>query len=164
MTRIFEIHFRKFQCQNIQTKSGVSENPRTASWGSTQGFPSAGLNATFSGFLKADIHYSMIVPYCTPSQLQDFRTSSQMRNSTNGRLPAIICIQTYIKQLKGICFIFSFFESRGNVLILYHPQFVLQGTLLISKIREEYPDRVMATYSIVPSPKVSDTVVEPSSR
>ena len=36
------------------------------------------------------------------------------------------------------------------------------GTLLISKIREEYPDRVMATYSIVPSPKVSDTVVEPS--
>merc|ERR1712118_164594 len=35
------------------------------------------------------------------------------------------------------------------------------GTLLILKIREEYPDRVMATYSIVPSPKVSDTVVEP---
>jgi tubulin beta len=35
------------------------------------------------------------------------------------------------------------------------------GTLLISKIREEYPDRVMCTYSIVPSPKVSDTVVEP---
>merc|ERR1712188_352012 len=35
------------------------------------------------------------------------------------------------------------------------------GTLLISKIREEYPDRVMATHSIVPSPKVSDTVVEP---
>jgi len=35
------------------------------------------------------------------------------------------------------------------------------GTLLISKIREEYPDRIMATYSVVPSPKVSDTVVEP---
>lgn len=28
------------------------------------------------------------------------------------------------------------------------------GTLLISKIREEYPDRIMTTYSIVPSPKV----------
>ena len=28
------------------------------------------------------------------------------------------------------------------------------GTLLISKIREEYPDRVMLTFSIVPSPKV----------
>ena len=28
------------------------------------------------------------------------------------------------------------------------------GTLLISKIREEYPDRVMVTFSIVPSPKV----------
>ena len=36
------------------------------------------------------------------------------------------------------------------------------GTLLISKVREEYPDRVMMTFSIVPSPKVSDTVVEPS--
>ena len=34
------------------------------------------------------------------------------------------------------------------------------GTLLISKIREEYPDRMMCTYSVVPSPKVSDTVVE----
>jgi tubulin beta len=35
------------------------------------------------------------------------------------------------------------------------------GTLLISKIREEYPDRVMVTFSVCPSPKVSDTVVEP---
>ncbi len=35
------------------------------------------------------------------------------------------------------------------------------GTLLISKIREEYPDRIMLTFSVVPSPKVSDTVVEP---
>lgn len=28
------------------------------------------------------------------------------------------------------------------------------GTLLISKIREEYPDRIMNTYSVIPSPKV----------
>jgi len=35
------------------------------------------------------------------------------------------------------------------------------GTLLISKVREEYPDRMMCTYSVFPSPKVSDTVVEP---
>jgi len=35
------------------------------------------------------------------------------------------------------------------------------GTLLISKIREEYPDRIMETFSVIPSPKVSDTVVEP---
>uniref|UniRef100_A0A1B0F9K6 Tubulin beta chain n=1 Tax=Glossina morsitans morsitans TaxID=37546 RepID=A0A1B0F9K6_GLOMM len=35
------------------------------------------------------------------------------------------------------------------------------GTLLLSKIREEYPDRIMCTFSVVPSPKVSDTVVEP---
>uniref|UniRef100_A0A0N4ZUI9 Tubulin beta chain n=1 Tax=Parastrongyloides trichosuri TaxID=131310 RepID=A0A0N4ZUI9_PARTI len=35
------------------------------------------------------------------------------------------------------------------------------GTLLISKIREEYPDRIMSSFSVFPSPKVSDTVVEP---
>jgi hypothetical protein len=35
------------------------------------------------------------------------------------------------------------------------------GTLLISKIREEYPDRMMLTFSVFPSPKVSDTIVEP---
>merc|ERR1712048_639149 len=29
------------------------------------------------------------------------------------------------------------------------------GTLLISKVREEYPDRIMATYSVFPSPRVS---------
>jgi len=35
------------------------------------------------------------------------------------------------------------------------------GTLLISKVKEEYPDWIMETFSVVPSPKVSDTVVEP---
>ncbi|XP_077971662.1 tubulin beta-4 chain-like [Styela clava] len=35
------------------------------------------------------------------------------------------------------------------------------GTLLLSKIREEYPDRMVVSYSVVPSPKVSDAVVEP---
>eukprot|EP01156_Anaeramoeba_ignava_P005962 Anaeramoba_ignava/a347392_979.p1 GENE.a347392_979~~a347392_979.p1 ORF type:complete len:475 (+),score=167.54 a347392_979:68-1492(+) len=35
------------------------------------------------------------------------------------------------------------------------------GTLLLSRIREEHPDRMIATFSVVPSPKVSDTVVEP---
>ncbi|CAI5472282.1 unnamed protein product [Closterium sp. Yama58-4] len=35
------------------------------------------------------------------------------------------------------------------------------GTLLISKMREEFPDRMMMTFSVFPSPKVSDTVVEP---
>jgi tubulin beta len=33
--------------------------------------------------------------------------------------------------------------------------------LLVSKIREEFPDRIMSTYSVVPSPRVSDTVIEP---
>jgi len=35
------------------------------------------------------------------------------------------------------------------------------GSLLLSRIREEYPDRILSTYSVLPSPKVSDTVVEP---
>ncbi|KAI0349732.1 beta-tubulin 2 [Trametes cingulata] len=35
------------------------------------------------------------------------------------------------------------------------------GSLLLSKFREEYPDRMLSTYSILPSPKVSETVVEP---
>ncbi|CAL9206893.1 unnamed protein product [Musa hybrid cultivar] len=34
------------------------------------------------------------------------------------------------------------------------------GTLLVSKIREEYPDREMLSFSVFLSPKVSDTVVE----
>ncbi|KAJ3435645.1 tubulin beta chain [Anaeramoeba flamelloides] len=35
------------------------------------------------------------------------------------------------------------------------------GTLLITRVKEEYPDRMMSSFSIVPSPKVSDTVIEP---
>jgi len=34
------------------------------------------------------------------------------------------------------------------------------GTLLLAKLREEFPDRIMCTYSVMPSPK-ADTVVEP---
>ncbi|KAL3270715.1 hypothetical protein HHI36_021243 [Cryptolaemus montrouzieri] len=35
------------------------------------------------------------------------------------------------------------------------------GTLIMNKVREEYPDRMIYTYSVCPSPKVSDTLVEP---
>ncbi|KAL2845897.1 Tubulin/FtsZ [Aspergillus pseudoustus] len=35
------------------------------------------------------------------------------------------------------------------------------GTLLIAKVREEFPDRMMASFSVLPSPKVSNVVVEP---
>jgi len=35
------------------------------------------------------------------------------------------------------------------------------GTLLLLKLRDAYPDRILATFSVYPSPKVSDTVVEP---
>ena len=33
--------------------------------------------------------------------------------------------------------------------------------MLIYLCREEYPDKIMNTFSVMPSPKVSDTVVEP---
>ena len=35
------------------------------------------------------------------------------------------------------------------------------GTLLVAKIKEEFAERMLCTFSIFPSPKVSDTVVEP---
>ncbi|KAI5474543.1 tubulin beta-1 chain [Pseudohyphozyma bogoriensis] len=35
------------------------------------------------------------------------------------------------------------------------------GCLLISKLREEYPDSMISTFSVLPSPKISETVVEP---
>ena len=34
------------------------------------------------------------------------------------------------------------------------------GTLITAKVREEYPDRMMCTCSVIPPPKVSDTVIE----
>jgi len=33
--------------------------------------------------------------------------------------------------------------------------------LIITKIREQYPEKIMSTFSVVPSPKVSNAVVEP---
>ena len=38
-----------------------------------------------------------------------------------------------------------------------------RGTLLISKVCEELPDRTVETFSVTPSPKVSDTGAEPYS-
>lgn len=35
------------------------------------------------------------------------------------------------------------------------------GTLLVSKIREDFPDRIINTFSVIPSPKVSEVVLEP---
>jgi len=35
------------------------------------------------------------------------------------------------------------------------------GTLLLLKIRDSFPDRVSSTYTVFPSPSVSETVVEP---
>ncbi|XP_050684694.1 tubulin beta-4B chain-like [Leptidea sinapis] len=35
------------------------------------------------------------------------------------------------------------------------------GTLIINRIREEYPDRIILTFSVFPSSRVSDCVVEP---
>lgn len=35
------------------------------------------------------------------------------------------------------------------------------ATLIVSKLREEYPDRIFQSFSVFPSPKVSDIIVEP---
>ena len=35
------------------------------------------------------------------------------------------------------------------------------GTLLLSKLKEDYPDRMVMTYSVFPSANVSDTITEP---
>ena len=35
------------------------------------------------------------------------------------------------------------------------------GSLLINQLRDEYPDRIIASYPIIPSVKVSDCIVEP---
>ncbi|XP_076239479.1 tubulin beta-1 chain [Calliopsis andreniformis] len=35
------------------------------------------------------------------------------------------------------------------------------GTLLMTMLKEEYPDRILKSYSVIPSPKMSDVVVEP---
>jgi hypothetical protein len=81
---------------------------------------------------------------------------------------AISCLFTF--QQSAVCLLFSnqLLVYFSKISSLFTFQFFLgggtgsgMGTLLISKIREEYPDRIMNTYSVVPSPKVSDTVVEP---
>jgi len=35
------------------------------------------------------------------------------------------------------------------------------GTLLLAKLKEEYPDRIFNTFSVAPSASSSDTIVEP---
>lgn len=35
------------------------------------------------------------------------------------------------------------------------------GTLILGRIKDEYSDRMVSTYSVLPSPKVSETVTEP---
>ena len=35
------------------------------------------------------------------------------------------------------------------------------GSLFMTKIRDEYPDKILASFSVVPSEKISDVVVEP---
>ncbi|KAK0470232.1 Tubulin/FtsZ, GTPase domain-containing protein, partial [Desarmillaria tabescens] len=52
--------------------------------------------------------------------------------------------------LQGFQLIYSLGGGTGSGL----------GCLLLSKLREEYPDRMLATFSIMPSPKVSETVIE----
>ncbi|KAL4303434.1 hypothetical protein GQ457_10G006970 [Hibiscus cannabinus] len=64
--------------------------------------------------------------------------------------------------LQGIIFLRTFKYTRGFQVChsLGGGTGSGMGTLMISKIREEYPNRMMLTFSVFPSPKVSDTMVE----
>ena len=54
----------------------------------------------------------------------------------------------------GLNYIFSSLNFLGGTVSVME-------SLLISKIREEYQDRIIETFSVFPSPKVSDAVGEP---
>ena len=54
----------------------------------------------------------------------------------------------------GLNYIFSSLNFLGGTVSVME-------SLLISKIKEEYQDRIIETFSVFPSPKVSDTVVVP---
>ena len=54
----------------------------------------------------------------------------------------------------GLNYIFSSLNFLGGTVSVME-------SLLISKIKEEYQDRIIETFSVFPSPKVSYTVVEP---
>ena len=54
----------------------------------------------------------------------------------------------------GLHYIFSSLNFLGGTVSVME-------SLLISKIKEEYQERIIETFSVFPSPKVSDTVVEP---
>ena len=54
----------------------------------------------------------------------------------------------------GLNYIFSSLNFLGGTVSVME-------SLLISKIKEEYQDRIIETFSVFPSPKVSDTIVEP---
>ena len=34
------------------------------------------------------------------------------------------------------------------------------GTLILSKLREEYPDRIISSYAVIPSPKVRGPIFQ----
>ncbi|GER32596.1 tubulin beta chain [Striga asiatica] len=67
--------------------------------------------------------------------------------------------------LKDACYSLYFFKYGSQIDEVFHDYNDNTGsdmdTLLISKIREEYPDMMMLTFSVFPSAKISDTVVEP---
>eukprot|EP00439_Symbiodinium_sp_Y106_P084246 s75_g25.t1 len=75
--------------------------------------------------------------------------------------------RNYTMSINTIVKIITFFIITIWKLLLHHQHShknrtgAGMGTLLVSKVREEYPDRIMETFSVIPSPKVSDTVVEP---
>lgn len=76
---------------------------------------------------------------------------------TDGVEIADICMDVVRKQVEscdcfqGFQFVHSLGGGTGSGL----------GSLMLCKVREDYPDRMINTYSVVPSPKVSDVILEP---
>ena len=101
--------------------------------------------------------------WSTPSSMLYVRRLNLAIASKASNWPTLLVSQLFV-YFSAISCLFTFQQCA----ILFTNKIFLgggtgsgMGTLLISKIREEYPDRIMNTYSVVPSPKVSDTVVEP---
>lgn len=127
--------------------------------------------------LGKDLTISSYKNFCIQHNLYTLKSTVSFINNKNLHVHYLFFYLNYfhpshLGNCFAVCLWSSFDWSDGKHLYLNFSGFQVchslgggtgsgMGTLLISKIREEYPDRMMLTFSVFPSPKVSDTVVEP---
>ena len=63
-------------------------------------------------------------------------------------------INAFIKWYKNVADLTKYFQGFQLVHSLGGGTGSGMGTLLLSRLREEFPDRIINTFSILPSPKV----------